>query len=94
MKNYWVYIVSNKNNNVIYVGVTSELEKRIYQHKHKLIRGFTSKYNLNKLVYFEGCGDVESAILREKQLKRWSRKKKDELIRRMNKSWEDLSLKW
>ena len=77
---YFVYIMSNWNNKVLYIGVTNDLIKRIYQHKNKLIEGFTKKYNINKLVYFESTEDVLSAISREKQLKGWLRKKKDNLI--------------
>ena len=92
MKSYWVYILSNQNNNVLYIGITSELEQRVYQHKNKLIKGFTEKYNVNKLIYFEESIDPESAILREKQLKGWTRKKKEILINKMNPEWRDLSL--
>ena len=92
MKSYWVYILSNQNNNVLYIGITSELEQRVYQHKNKLIKGFTEKYNVNKLIYFEESIDPESAILREKQLKGWTRKKKEMLIKKMNPEWRDLSL--
>ena len=92
MKSYWVYILSNQNNNVLYIGITSELEQRVYQHKNKLIKGFTEKYNVNKLIYFEESIDPESAILREKQLKGWTRKKKEMLINKMNPEWRDLSL--
>ena len=88
---YFVYIMSNWNNKVLYIGVTNDLIKRIYQHKNKLIEGFTKKYNINKLVYFESTEDVLSAISREKQLKGWLRKKKDNLIIKMNPKWEDLS---
>ena len=92
MKSYWVYILSNQHNNVLYIGVTSELEQRIHQHKNKTIKGFTSKYNINKLIYFEETSDPESAILREKQLKGWTRNKKEKLINRVNPDRRDLSL--
>ncbi len=91
MKTYWVYILSNQNNRVLYIGVTSNLEQRIYQHKNKMIQGFTEKYNVNKLVYFEETSDVNSAINREKQLKGWSRIKKEALINKINPEWQDLS---
>ena len=70
IKNYYVYILASKRNGTLYIGVTSNLAKRIYEHKHKLIRGFTKKYNVDRLVYYETAEDVESAILREKRLKK------------------------
>jgi len=82
--------MTNKNNNIIYTGITNDLKKRIYQHKNKLINGFTKKYNINKLIYYEICEDVKNAILREKQIKGGSRKKKINLIDEFNKSWKDL----
>jgi putative endonuclease len=92
--NYYVYILTNKNNTVLYIGVTNDLIRRIYEHKSKLIEGFSSKYNVDKLVYFEQTNDIESAILREKQLKKWSRIKKDSLIESSNPLKQDLSLIW
>lgn len=86
--------MTNWNNNVIYVGVTSDLERRVYEHKNKLIKGFTEKYNINKLVYFEETEDVNSAIAREKEIKKWRREKKNRLVEKLNIRWEDLSLKW
>ena len=88
---YYVYILSNKTNNVLYIGVTNNLERRLYEHKNKLIDGFTKKYNVNKLVYFETTTDVKSAIQREKQLKNLVRRKKDELIDSVNPERKDLS---
>ncbi|OUS27515.1 GIY-YIG nuclease [Thalassotalea sp. 42_200_T64] len=85
-----MYIISNKHNTVLYIGVTSHLVQRIYQHKEKLIEGFSKQYNLFKLVYFELYDDMESAILREKKLKRWKRDWKNELISIVNPSWKDL----
>ncbi len=82
--------MTNKLNSVIYTGVTSELQKRIYEHKQKLIGGFTKKYNVNKLVYYEVFNDIENAILREKQIKAGSRQKKMDLIRSMNPEFRDL----
>ncbi|MCL4428836.1 MAG: GIY-YIG nuclease family protein [Deltaproteobacteria bacterium] len=89
-KNGYVYILTNKNNNVLYAGVTSNLAKRIYEHKNKIIKGFTSNYNLNKLVYYEVFEDIVDAINREKQIKAGSRKKKIELINTFNSDWNDL----
>ncbi len=89
-----VYFMSNKNNNVLYIGVTSNLEKRVYQHKIKVYKGFTEKYNCNKLVYFEIFTDINQAILREKQLKKGNRKRKNELVNTINPNWNDLSEGW
>lgn len=88
---YWVYILTNKFNNVLYIGVTNDLQRRVFEHKNKLVEGFTQKYNVDKLVYYESTEDVESAILREKQLKNWRKEKKLVLIERMNPKWLDLS---
>ena len=90
-KQGFVYILTNQNNSVLYLGVTSDLIKRIYQHKEKLIPGFTSKYLLHKLVYYEVLDDMYNAISREKQLKGGSRAKKVELIEKFNPDWNDLS---
>ncbi|MBU2568411.1 MAG: GIY-YIG nuclease family protein [Elusimicrobia bacterium] len=87
---YTIYIVTNKNNTVLYTGITSNLKKRIYEHKEKLVGGFTKKYNVYKLVYYEVFEDVKSAISREKQIKAGSRKKKTKLINTMNPNWKDL----
>jgi len=89
-KRYYVYILTNKNNNVLYTGVTNDLVRRIFEHKNGTEDSFTAKYNLNKLVYFEETHNVESAILREKQIKKGSRKKKLELINNINPEWNDL----
>ena len=89
-KQYFVYFLANKNNSVIYVGVTSNLIRRVYQHKNKQVSGFTFKYNLSKLVYFEMYSDVMDAIRREKQIKAGSRSKKVELILAKNPKWADL----
>ncbi len=91
MKSYFVYILTNKNNKVLYIGITINLESRMYEHKNKLVEGFTEKYNLNKLIYFEETTDVHSAIKREKQLKNWHREWKMNLINDFNPNWEDLS---
>ena len=92
MKQGYVYIVSNKNRNVLYIGVTSNLEQRLYLHANKLVEGFSEKYNCCDLLWWECSESIVSAIAREKQLKRWSRVKKDGLIKRMNPQLEDLSL--
>jgi putative endonuclease len=86
--------MTNKNNTVIYIGVTGNLIKRIYQHKTKAFKGFTSKYNCDKLVYFEEFEDINKAILREKQLKSGNRKRKEDLINLVNSDWNDLSDGW
>ena len=91
---YYVYLITNWNNQVMYVGVTNNLQMRIYEHKNKLVKGFTEKYNVNKLVYFEESNDINSAIAREKEIKKWRREKKNRLVVQMNPDWEDLSLKW
>ena len=87
--NYYVYILASKRNGTLYIGVTSNLVKRIYEHKHKLIGGFTKKYNVDRLVYYETTEDVESAIQREKRLKKWKRQWKVELIEKKNPNWKD-----
>lgn len=90
-KNYFVYILTNKNNKVLYIGVTNDLSRRITEHKEKLVNGFTKKYNVDELVYYEMTDDIELALNREKQLKHWRRQWKIELIEKENKNWEDLS---
>ena len=89
-KQYYVYIMTNKNNTVLYTGVTNDLRRRVYEHKEKTIKGFTKKYNITKLVYYEVFRDVKNAITREKQIKGGSRAKKIELVNSMNLGWEDL----
>lgn len=91
MKQYYVYILASKFNDVLYIGMTNDLGRRLYEHKSELNDGFTKKYKCHKLVYFEETSDVLSAIEREKQLKRWSRIKKNELILKKNKDYRDLS---
>jgi len=93
-KTYYVYLLTNWNNQVIYVGVTNNLERRIYEHRNKLVDGFTKKYNVEKLVYFETASDVLAAIEREKQIKKWRREKKNQLVVGMNPEWKDLSVEW
>jgi putative endonuclease len=91
---YYVYLLTNWNNKVMYLGVTNNLERRLYEHKNKLVNGFSAKYNVNKLVYFEETQDVTAAIAREKEIKKWRREKKNQLVNRVNPDWKDLSLGW
>jgi putative endonuclease len=91
---YYVYLVTNKNDKVMYVGVTNNLERRVYEHKMKMLPGFTEKYNVNKLVYFEETPDVCAAIAREKEIKKWRREKKNNLVVAVNPEWKDLSDGW
>ena len=84
-------MMTNEYNNVLYIGVTNNLSRRVYEHKNGLLEGFTQRYNVHKLVWFENCHDVKVAIAREKQLKGWIRSKKEELVRQMNPDWRDLS---
>lgn len=86
----YVYLLANKHNNVLYTGVTNDLIRRVYEHKNKLVAGFTQKYNVDRLVYFEVCSGIVVAIEREKQIKGWSRKKKQDLINSLNPAWDDL----
>jgi len=83
--------LTNWTNKVLYTGVTNDLERRLYEHNNKLVKGFTEKYNVNKLVYFDSTTDVKAAIAKEKQIKGWTRKKKDDLIESINPQWLDLS---
>ena len=94
MGSYYVYILTNWKGNVMYIGVTSNLERRLYEHRHELIEGFTKRYHVHKLVYYEQTGDVKAAIEREKQLKHWTRAKKNALVETMNPTWKDLSEDW
>lgn len=89
-KQFYVYIMTNKENTVLYTGVTSDLRRRVYEHKQKMIEGFTRKYNVVKLFYYEAFADCTSAIRREKQIKAGPRRKKEELINSINKEWYDL----
>jgi len=90
---YYVYIMTNKSR-TLYTGVTNDLERRVYEHKQKLVPGFTAKYNIARLVYFEVTQDVQAAITREKQIKGWLRSKKIALIESVNPEWKDLSMGW
>lgn len=87
---YYTYIMTNWNNKVLYIGVTNNLIRRVFEHKDKQIKGFTSKYNINKLVFFEEHSEAKQAINREKQLKGWKRDKKNLLIESVNPEWIDL----
>lgn len=88
---YYVYIMTNKNNTVLYTGITGDLKRRVYEHKSKIQGGFTKRYNIQSLVYYEEYSDVNQAILREKSIKNLVRRKKDELITSLNPEWKDLS---
>ena len=91
---YYVYILTNKSNRVMYIGVTNNLERRLYEHKQELVEGFTKRYHVHKLVYYEQTSDIRSAIQREKELKGWLRAKKNALVETMNPTWRDLSEVW
>ena len=91
---YYVYLLTNKSNKVMYVGVTSHLERRVFEHKTKMVPGFTEKYNVNRLVFFEETQDVSAAIAREKEIKKWRREKKNQLVVAINPEWKDLSEGW
>lgn len=90
IKQYYVYIMASNKNGTLYIGVTSDLVKRIYEHKNNLAKGFTQKYNVHKLVYLETCDNIEVAINREKQLKVWKRSWKIDLVEKNNPTWKDL----
>ena len=90
MKQYYVYIIASQKNGTIYIGITNDLIRRIYEHKNELVDGFTKKYKIKNLVYYEIFENIENAILREKQLKVWTRKKKLSLFEKQNPNWEDL----
>ena len=94
MNDYYVYILTNETNTTLYIRMTNDLKRRLYEHKNKLIPGFTEKYNVNKLVYYEKTTDVKSAIQREKNIKKWNRDWKLELIKKTNPNFNDLSLEW
>ncbi len=90
MKQYYIYILASERNGTLYIGVTNDLIRRVYEHKNNMIEGFTNKYSVHRLVYFEETADIGSAIQREKRLKKWNRKWKLELIEKANPNWEDL----
>jgi len=90
MNEYYVYIMASERNGTLYVGITNDLIRRVYEHRENLAEGFTKKYGVKMLVYYESTQSVESAIQREKQIKKWNRKWKLELIEKMNPEWKDL----
>ncbi len=92
-REYWVYVLANMHH-TLYVGVTSDLHARVYEHKTQMTPGFASRYGVDRLVYFESTNDVDAALSREKQLKGWVRRKKAALIEAANPRWEDLSASW
>lgn len=89
-KTGYIYIITNKLNTVLYTGVTSNLQKRIYEHKQKLVEGFSNRYSLDRLVYYEVFDDIQNAIEREKQIKKYKRAKKQSLVNEFNPDWNDL----
>ena len=93
-KLYHVYILSNKTNTVVYIGVTGDLMRRLWEHRNDVADGFTKRYHIHKLVYYESTTDAQAAIDREKQLKKWRRAKKNELIESVNPAWKDLAADW
>ena len=94
MDSYYVYILTNHTNTTLYIGVTNDLRRRLFEHKTKVVKGFTDKYNIHKLVYFEETTDIKAAIQREMNLKKWRREWKDALRKKNNPKFEDLSAKW
>ena len=90
MRTYYVYIISNKRNTVLYTGVTNNIKRRVFEHKSKRNKGFSSKYNVCKLVYYESFAGILTAIKREKQIKRYTRRKKEELINKKNPTWTEM----
>ena len=91
---YYVYILTNWNKKVMYVGMTNNLKRRLSEHKNKTVEGFTKRYNIHMLVYYEHTTDVNEAIAREKQIKKWRREKKNNLVETLNPQWRDLSGDW
>lgn len=94
MMQYYVYLLTNWNDRVIYTDITNDLQRRLYEHKQELADGFTKRYHVHKLVYFETTSDVRAAIEREKQIKSWSRASKNALVETTNPDWKDLSEDW
>lgn len=90
MKSYYVYILASKKNGTLYIGITSDLKRRVYEHKHNLVPGFTKRYSIHKLVYYESTSDVREALLREKRIKKWKREWKIRLIEQHNPHWNDM----
>ncbi|MGI6253389.1 MAG: GIY-YIG nuclease family protein [Aminivibrio sp.] len=93
-RTYYIYLLTNIKNRVLYTGVTNNLKRRVYEHKHGLVEGFTKKYRVHKLVCYEEVNDVNAAIAREKEIKAWRREKKNALIEKENPEWNDLSAGW
>ena len=91
---YYVYILTNWNNTVLYTGVTNNLERRLYEHRNELADGFTKRYHVHKLIYYDTTTDVTAAIAREKQIKGWTRRKKNALVETINPEWRDLLKDW
>nr|WP_321231186.1 GIY-YIG nuclease family protein [uncultured Psychroserpens sp.] len=91
---YYLYLLASKKNGTLYIGVSNDLERRMFEHKNKLVEGFTSKYNVDKLMYFESFQYVNDAIQREKNMKKWKRQWKIDVIEKDNPNWEDLSVDW
>lgn len=94
MENFFLYIMTNKPDGVLYIGITNELERRVREHKQKQIKGFTYKYNLDKLVYFESFETYDEAFLKERRMKKWNREWKVNLINDKNPGWKDLAIEW
>lgn len=94
MKTYHVYIMTNKKYGTLYIGVTNNLIRRVYEHQHNIVKGFTEKYSCHKLVYYAGIPDVSMALQRERQMKKWKRLWKIRVIQEMNPDWDDLSEEW
>ncbi|PIR88014.1 MAG: excinuclease ABC subunit C [Candidatus Harrisonbacteria bacterium CG10_big_fil_rev_8_21_14_0_10_45_28] len=94
MNSYYVYILASRKRGTLYIGITNDLQRRIYEHKNNLVPGFTAEYGVHNLVYFEETGDVKVAIAREKKLKNWRREWKIELIEKVNSEWKDLCADW
>lgn len=90
MRTYYVYIMTNQNNKVLYIGVTNNLQRRVYEHKNGLFEGYTKKYNCKKLIWYKQTGDINSAIREEKRMKKWKREFKENVINEMNPEWNDL----
>ena len=93
-RTYYVYILASQKNGTLYIGVTNDLERRVYEHKRNVNKGFTQRYGVHRLVHFEETDDISAAIQREKQLKKWNRAWKMKLIEDMNPGWVDLSREW
>ena len=90
MKQYFTYILASKRNGTLYIGVTNDLKRRVYEHKNDLVEGFTQKYRVHKLVYYEKFGNIDGAIIREKRIKKWNRRWELRLIENFNPEWRDL----